>query len=117
MAKRNNRISFTLHRKSTDVIEDGEESKDRKPYHHQTTKNRYGIPKWILPRLLPSEWYSVCFFIRVTRLQTKDDERGPHALSTTSRKKQESSFVLSSQDVLDAVTLENDQVGMMANRK
>ena len=57
------------------------------------------------------------FFIRVTSLQTKDDERGPHALSTTSRKKQESSFVLSSQDVLDAVTLENDQLGMMANRK
>ncbi|CAB4005620.1 Hypothetical predicted protein [Paramuricea clavata] len=74
-------------RKSTDVIEDREESKDRKPYHQQTTKNR------------------------VTSLQTKDDDRGPHALSTTSRKKQESSFVLnSSQDVLDAVTLENDQV-------
>ena len=52
---------------------------------------------------------------RSSSLQAKREERGVRNLSTTSRKKQESSFVLKSQDVLDAVTLENDQVGMIAN--
>ena len=51
----------------------------------------------------------------MSSLQAKREERGVRNLSTTSRKKQESSFVLKSQDVLDAVTLENDQVGMIAN--
>ena len=55
------------------------------------------------------------FLIRVSSLQTKDDERGPRTLPTTSRKKQESGFVPRSQDVLDAVTLENDEIGMMEN--
>ena len=52
---------------------------------------------------------------RMSSLQAKREKRGVRNLSTTSRKKQESSFVLKSQDVLDAVTLENDQVGMIAN--
>lgn len=37
--------------------------------------------------------------------------RGPRPLSGTCRKKMESSFVLSSQDVLNAVALENEKVG------
>ena len=117
-------IAFSiLHRKSTDIVDDRNERKDKKPSDKQATRYRM-LDKTNWTSCLADWDYFVSVHVlifsrfrhyRMSSLQAKREERGVRNLSTTSRKKQESSFVLKSQDVLDAVTLENDQVGMMAN--
>lgn len=53
------------------------------------------------------------FFFRVSDLPSNGDTRDPCVLSKTTWKTQESSFAPSSQDVLEALALENNQVGMI----
>ena len=117
-------IAFCIsHRKSTDFVDDRKERKDKKPSDKPATRYRM-FDKTYWTSCLADWDYFVSVYVliftrfrhyRMSSLQAKREERGVRNMSTTSRKKQESSFVLKSQDVLDAVTLENDQVGMIAN--